>query len=99
MKIDALNPVLAAGVLPAAPAAGGAARVKEEFLTVFYEQLLKQVFKAPDFNPAGNNDEDNQGSSFTALYANELLARTLAEQMAKNTVKNGQWVALAQRDK
>ncbi|MFH1386943.1 MAG: hypothetical protein ABIH50_04690 [bacterium] len=93
MEIQAVNPNFgAANVVPTGNTRS-AAQAKEEFIAVFYEQLLKQVFKAPSLSM--QDDEENQGSTFTAAFTSELMARTLAEQMAKNSMMNAQWLALA----
>ena len=52
--LNPLSPVLtAAGPLRAAAPAADRAKVEDEFLTIFYKELLKQSFQAPDLSPVG----------------------------------------------
>ena len=51
-------------------------RVKQEFLAIFYKELLKKAFKAPNFGTA------NEHNSLTTLYASDLMINKLALQLA-----------------
>lgn len=81
--LNPLSPVLtAAGPLRAAAPAADRAKVEDEFLTIFYKELLKQSFQAPDLSPVGDDEEKNNdfGSSFRSDILIEQLARELVKQ-------------------
>jgi hypothetical protein len=54
-------------------------RVKEEFLAVFYKELLKQAFKPPRL---GVSDEEN--NSMTTTFGSDLLVERLALELAQS---------------
>ena len=91
-QIKALNPLT--GVAPAARAAANN-KVRDEFLTIFYKELLKQVFKAPNFNPTGNSEENGQVNEFNfgTAFGQDLMLDQLAEQLVKNAKLNAQLIA------
>ncbi|KPJ69789.1 hypothetical protein AMJ44_02460 [candidate division WOR-1 bacterium DG_54_3] len=56
----------------------GRQKVKEEFLAIFYKELLKQAFKAPSL---GFANEDN---SLTGSFGSDLFVERLALELAKS---------------
>ncbi len=56
-----------------------AAKTKEEFLAIFYKELLKQVFKPPKF---GFGEEEN--NSLTGVFGSDLLVERLALELAQS---------------
>jgi Rod binding domain-containing protein len=83
-----LGPLSSAGssnqILPAALAArnasgANAAKVKEEFAALFYKEMLKQAFKAPDLSMG---DEESGQSGFSAINT-DLMIERLASELAK----------------
>lgn len=86
--VDGLSPLSGAGsysqILPAALAArnatgADAARVKEEFVALFYKELLKQAFKVPDLSIG---DDETGQSGFSAINS-DLMIDQLASELAK----------------
>ncbi len=78
-NIFALNQVLSADMLQASRFSGHPAqKVKDEFLAIFYKELLKQSFKAPKF---GFSEEDN---SISAMFVSDLMIEQLALQLARS---------------
>jgi len=59
-----------------------AAAVQEEFLAIFYKELLKQAFSAPKLSMLGEDDEQN--NTFTSAYSSDMLIEELAKVMVKN---------------
>lgn len=66
----------------------GKEKVKQEFLAIFYKELLKQVFKAPDLNPG----EEDKGNDLVSSFSSDLMVEQLAEQMAKKASIGPQWL-------
>jgi hypothetical protein len=54
-------------------------RVKEEFLAIFYKELLKQTFKPPKF---GIDNEEN--NSMTSTFGSDLLVERMALELAQS---------------
>ena len=54
-------------------------KVKQEFLAVFYKELLKQAFKPPRFGV--DNEENN---SMTSTFGSDLLVERLALELAQS---------------
>jgi Rod binding domain-containing protein len=76
----------------AAAARGNASdRAKEEFLTIFYKELLKQSFKAPSLNLSGGGED--QDSFFSDLNS-DLMVEQLARHLAKNSSSQLNWVTM-----
>lgn len=69
----------------------GKEKIKDEFLAIFYKELLKQVFKAPDLSP-GEEDKEN---NFVSSFSSDLMVEQLAEQMAKKAAIGPQWLTEA----
>ena len=58
----------------------GGQKTKEEFLAIFYKELLKQAFKPPKFGIDGENDD----SSFIGVFGSDLLVDKLALELAQS---------------
>jgi len=54
-------------------------KVKEEFLALFYKELLKQAFKPPNL---GWGDENN--TSFSSTFGSDLMVEKLAVELAQS---------------
>jgi hypothetical protein len=104
--INALNPTIVANptivgnpligpsyppLLPAARAAASA-RVSEEFLTIFYKELLKQVIKTPNLS-FGEEKESNNFTNFNS----DLMVEQLAQQLAKNAAFTLPWLSSGEK--
>lgn len=84
--VEPINPLVRstssyAELLPAARAAAGA-RAQNEFLAVFYKEMLKQVFKTPNLSPLS---EDEQ-TGFASNLNRDMLIDQLAEHLAKKAL-------------
>lgn len=81
--IDSLSPYLAvknySQIMPAARTAASA-KVKDEFLAIFYKEILKQVFKTPDLTLGEENEQKNLLTSFNS----DLMIEHLAQQLARD---------------
>lgn len=58
--------------------AAGSQKVKEEFLAIFYKELLKQAFKPPKL---GIGDEEN---SLSTTFGSDLLVERIALELARS---------------
>lgn len=58
-------------------------KVREEFLTIFYKELLKQAFSASSLGLNTEENENNMVSSFSSDIMVEHLARQLAQRYIK----------------
>ena len=56
----------------------GKQKVKEEFLAIFYKELLKQAFTPPDFSVG------DEKSSLTSSFGSDLLVERLALELARS---------------
>lgn len=56
-------------------------KVKDEFMAIFYKELLKQAFKAPQI---GITDGEENNQSFASLFTSDLLVEKLALELARN---------------
>jgi len=54
------------------------AQAKEEFLALFYKELLKQSFKGPTLNLT---DEDKP--SLSKMFSSEIMVEKIANELAK----------------
>jgi len=90
-QISSINPLIAANpynqILPAA-SNDASAKIKDEFLTIFYKELLKQAFKAPDLSLGDREEENNFFSSFNS----DLMVEQLAQELAKSAAFRPEWV-------
>jgi len=100
-QISPVNPFLATGnvyspVVTPGQAAGRAiaagesraVKTKTEFMAIYYKELLKQVFKAPDLKIG--DDEDNQNSAFTA-FNSDVMVEQLAQHLAERSAAAPAW--------
>ena len=81
LTVPAGRPVgMRSGYSQIVPAANAAASTKaqSEFMTIFYKELLKQVFKTPNFSVA---DEEEKRSGF-ASFNSDMMVEQLAELLA-----------------
>jgi len=54
-------------------------KVQEQFLAIFYKELLKQAF-----NPSKLGLTDENESSLTATYGSDIMLSKLSEELVKN---------------
>lgn len=54
-------------------------KVKEEFLAIFYKEILKHSFKQPNFGIAGEDKE-----SFSSVFTSDLMVGRLALELARS---------------
>jgi len=92
--MDGLNQIIGSGnsygQIGAVSRSAAAARTREEFLTIFYKEMLKQVFKTPDLSIG--TDEEEKNSSFAA-FNKDLMVEQLAGQLARNAALSQGWLA------
>jgi len=62
---------------------------KQEFYAIFYKEMLKQVFKAPDLSLG---DEEDSPSPFKQI-TNDAFVDKLAQQMAQKAALQSSMVA------
>lgn len=86
--INQINPVSYGQLFPAVQAAASS-KASDQFLTIFYKELLKQVIKTPNFSPA---DDEDSGSAFASSFNSELMVQELAEQLAKRAALGPSWI-------
>lgn len=53
-------------------------KVKEEFMALFYKELLKQAIKPPNFSGTDGNN------SISSMYTSDILLDKLAVELTKN---------------
>ena len=56
----------------------GRQKVKEEFLAIFYKELLKQAFKAPSLS------FENENNSLVGSFGSDLFVEKLALELAQS---------------
>jgi hypothetical protein len=76
-------------LVPAAQAAQTGS-AKEEFMAIFYKELLKQTFKAPDLT-FKSEEESDQNFNIGSAFGSEALIEQLADQMAKRMAIQMGW--------
>jgi Rod binding domain-containing protein len=75
-----------ANLITAARANPRSTEVQKEFLTIFYKELLKQTFKAPDLSIHDDKEEENNLlSSFSSDAMIDQLAQEMASRAALGT--------------
>ena len=79
----------------AAGASGVNSRAGEEFLTIFYKEMLKQAIKAPSFSYDPENKDEN---NFFSVYNTDIMIEQFAKQLAKNQVARPGWLPANQVD-
>ncbi|MFH1389791.1 MAG: hypothetical protein ABIH56_03605 [Candidatus Margulisiibacteriota bacterium] len=57
-------------------------QVKEEFMTMFYKEMLKQTLKMPKLGPAEEEGESSQATY--SAFTSDILVDQLARQMASS---------------
>jgi hypothetical protein len=82
--IDSLSPLNYGRITPAARSAA-AAKVKEEFLVIFYKELLKQVFKSPELSMGEEKDNSN---NFVSSFNSDLMVEQMAQLMVQKSFAN-----------
>jgi hypothetical protein len=80
----------------AAGVSGVDSRAGEEFLTVFYKEMLKQAIKSPSFS----YDPDNKSGTeaFFSTYNTDLMVEQFARQLAKNQAARPGWLPVSRVD-
>jgi hypothetical protein len=90
--IEAINPLVGnAGQTLAGMRAANSIAAKQEFLTMFYKELLKQSIKAPNLSGSGNEDEGS--SAIFSSFSNDVMVEKLANELARKAVNQMGWVA------
>ena len=56
-------------------------KVQEEFLAIFYKELLKQAFKP---SKLGLTNEDENENSLTTTYGSDIMLDKLSEELVQN---------------
>ncbi len=57
-------------------------QAKEEFLTLFYKEMLKQSFQAPKLSVADENK-----ASLSNMFSSEIMVNKIAAELARRQVK------------
>lgn len=60
-------------------AASKVQKVKEEFLTYFYKEILKQAIKMPDLSLG-----ENENNSVSKIFTSDLMAEKLAQELVQS---------------
>lgn len=89
--VEPINPLVRstssyAELLPAARTSAGA-QAQSEFMAVFYKEMLKQVFQAPNLSPL----EADEQTGYASNINREMLIDQLAEHMAKKAIASQAW--------
>ena len=82
--------------LPAAQAARSS-KVSEEFLTIFYKEMLKEAIKSPDLSFNGDKDQNN--NSFFASFNHDVMIEQFAKQLAKDQLSAPGWLPVREGNK
>ena len=92
--MEAISPLSALAGDPrlsqAASAAGANSPAGEEFLTLFYKEMLKEAIKAPSFSY--DPDDQSETETFFSAYNTDLMVEQFAKQLAKNQVARPGWL-------
>lgn len=83
-QIDPISPLNYGHIMPAARSAA-AAKVKDEFMAIFYKELLKQVFKGPDLSMGEEKDNAN---NFVSSFNSDLMVEQMAQLMVQKSFTN-----------
>lgn len=62
-------------------------KVKEEFLAIFYKEILKKVFKAPNMS-IGKEEERDTTSLMLSNFSADLMVEKMAMDLAKQQILN-----------
>lgn len=57
-------------------------KVKDEFMAIFYKELLKQAFKPPNVGFSGEGE--NSSNSIAAVFSSDLLVEKMALELAQS---------------
>ncbi|MBU1026514.1 MAG: hypothetical protein KKA31_02170 [Candidatus Margulisbacteria bacterium] len=81
---DSVSDSLSMRILESYQSSGAAAttdkqKAQEQFLAIFYKEILKQTFKAPSFSIS--KDED---ASLSKVFSSDLMVEQMAIELAKN---------------
>ncbi|MCU0641385.1 MAG: hypothetical protein MUC35_04790 [Candidatus Margulisbacteria bacterium] len=90
--IEAVQTGLPVSGAPVGATATRRQQAEVEFMTIFYKEMLKQVFKTPRLS--GEDEEESGFSSALTAMNSDLLAEKMAEQMVKSALANRQWSGL-----
>ena len=75
---------------------GTGAGASEEFLTVFYKEMLKEAIKAPSFSY--DPEENSDANSFFTAYNTDIMIEQFAKQLAKNQLASPGGLLAGQTD-
>ena len=70
-----------ANLMKAAGSNSRSPEVQKEFLTIFYKELLKQTFKAPDLS-FDTDQEKEEKNPFLSSVGSDAMIDQLAQEMA-----------------
>ncbi|MDD5593674.1 MAG: hypothetical protein PHG97_02890 [Candidatus Margulisbacteria bacterium] len=73
----------------AAAANGASAKVSEEFLTIFYKEMLKQAVKSPALSYDPEKKDEN---SFFSAFNTDIMIEQFAKQLAKDQIARPGWL-------
>ena len=92
--MEAVSPLSALSTYNKMSQAAGAGAVNsgagEEFLMVFYKEMLKEAIKATSFSY--DPEEKSDANSFFAAYNTDIMIEQFAKQLAKNQVARPGWL-------
>ncbi|MGB9613667.1 MAG: hypothetical protein ACPL4K_05815 [Candidatus Margulisiibacteriota bacterium] len=89
--IEAISPGYNLNYLPAFPQIKKeeSSKVKEEFLAIFYKEILKQVFKSPDLR-LGDNEQKSM--DLVGSFGSDLMIDQLARELARKGSFDAKWL-------
>ncbi len=70
--------------IPVIQPAKGREKVQQEFMALYYKEILKQAFKTPDFGL------DKENASFFQTFGKDLLVEQLAMELARSKAFSAQ---------
>jgi hypothetical protein len=98
--MDAISPLSALAGDPrlsqVVSAAGANSQAGEEFLTIFYKEMLKSAIKAPSFSY--DPDNKSEAETFFSAYNTDLMVEQFAKQLAKNQIARPGWLPVNRVD-
>jgi len=72
------------------PRAAAAAKTQREFATIFYKEIMKQVFKAPNLSA----EEPAEGDLLSS-FNSDIMAEQMANQFVDQLLEQQQWLPAA----
>lgn len=81
--VDGISPIINTDLIKRAQQATSDSerqKIKEEFLAIFYKEILKQTFQEPNLSPAEEKDNAN---SFGSAFSNDMLLNQMALELAR----------------